>query len=261
MAPIKFEEQLKDKLEERSLQPSAESWAKLSERLDAEEKKTKFPWFWWMGIAAAVIITLTVVMQTLGPKNTEQTLPQVVEQEVKDDSNNTGKSNTTEFKTIELASEDNEVEVGSEGQAKENKTEIISYKSATKRKVDTQLAVDEKLMQKNKSSVENSSKDIKLITEKVTIDKEAFAEAMTEVLNEIKPNTAVTDREVDSLLKVASKELFKDKLHKEANRTVDAKSLLEDVEDEMGQSFRSKVYEVLKDGYKTVKTAVAQRND
>jgi len=29
----------------------------------------------------------------------------------------------------------------------------------------------------------------------------------------------------------------------------------------MGQSFRSKVYEVLKDGYKTVKTAVAQRND
>ena len=99
MAPIKFEEQLKDKLEERNLQPSSESWAKLSERLDAEEKKTKFPWFWWMGIAAAVIITLTVFMQTLGPKNTEQSLPQVVEQEVKDDFNNTEKSNTTEIKT------------------------------------------------------------------------------------------------------------------------------------------------------------------
>ncbi|MBD11037.1 MAG: hypothetical protein CMC68_09920 [Flavobacteriaceae bacterium] len=73
--------------------------------------------------------------------------------------------------------------------------------------------------------------------------------------------TTVTDREVDSLLKVANKELFKDKLQKEASRTVDAKSLLEDVEDEMGQSFRTKVYEVLKDGYQTVKTAVAQRNE
>ena len=34
MAPIKFEENLRDKLEERSLQPSANSWSKLSDRLD-----------------------------------------------------------------------------------------------------------------------------------------------------------------------------------------------------------------------------------
>ena len=258
MAPIKFEEQLKDKLEERSLQPSAESWTKLSERLDAEEKKTKFPWFWWMGIAAAVIITLTVVMQTLGPKNTEQSLPQVVEQEVKDDFNNTEKSNTTEINTIELASENNEVEVGSKGQDKENKTEIINYKSATKRKVDTQLAVEQNIEENSSKDVVNFKNEQQTIIEEAIIDKAAVAEAIKDINTQ---KTNVTDREVDSLLKVASKELFKDKLHKEANRTVDAKSLLEDVEDEMGQSFRSKVYEVLKDGYKTVKTAVAQRND
>lgn len=258
MAPIKFEEQLKDKLEERSLQPSAESWTKLSERLDAEEKKTKFPWFWWMGIAAAVIITLTVVMQTLGTKNTEQTLPQIVEQEVKEDYNKTKESNTTEIKTIELASEDNEVEVGSESQDKKSKTEIINYKSATKRKVDTQLAVEKNIEENSSKDITNSINEQKTIIEEAIIDKAAVAEAIKDINTQ---KTNVTDREVDSLLKVASKELFKDKLQKEANRTVDAKSLLEDVEDEMGQSFRSKVYEVLKDGYKTVKTAVAQRND
>ena len=43
MAPIKFEEQLKDKLEKRTMSPSAESWAKLSDRLDAEDQKNKRP--------------------------------------------------------------------------------------------------------------------------------------------------------------------------------------------------------------------------
>ncbi|WP_138432996.1 hypothetical protein [Winogradskyella algicola] len=258
MAPIKFEEQLKDKLEERSLQPSAESWTKLSERLDAEEKKSRFPWFWWMGIAAAVIITLTVVMQTLGPKNTEQSLPKVVEQDVKDNSNNTEKSNTIEIKSIELASDNNEVEVGSEGQDKKSKTEIINYKPTTKSKVDTQLAVEQKIEENSSKDIVNLKNEQKTIIEEARIDKDAVANAIKDINTK---NSNATDREVDSLLKVASKELFKDKLQKEANKTVDAKTLLEDVEDEMGQSFRSKVYEVLKDGYKTVKTAVAQRND
>jgi hypothetical protein len=255
MAPIKFEEQLKDKLEERSLQPSAESWTKLSERLDAEEKKSRFPWFWWMGIAAAVIITLTVVVQTLGSKNTEQSLPKVVEQDVKDNSNNTEKSNTIEIKSIELASDNNEVEVGSKAQEKKSKTEIINHKSAIKSKSDVQLAVEQNVEENSSVNLKNEQKTI---IEEAIIDKDAVANAIKDINTK---NSNATDREVDSLLKVASKELFKDKLQKEANRTVDAKTLLEDVEDEMGQSFRSKVYEVLKDGYKTVKTAVAQRND
>ena len=33
------------------------------------------------------------------------------------------------------------------------------------------------------------------------------------------------------------------------------------VEDDMGQSFRSKVFEALTESYKTVKTAVAERNN
>ena len=37
--------------------------------------------------------------------------------------------------------------------------------------------------------------------------------------------------------------------------------LLETVEDEMGQSYRGKVFEALKESYKTVKTAVVNRNN
>ena len=258
MAPIKFEEQLKDKLEKRSLQPPAESWAKLSERLDTDEKKSKNPWFWWMGIAAAVIITLTIVMQTLGTNNTEDIMPQVVEQDAKEDTNKVEKSPVIDTKSVELASENNEAQSGSEKEDNNNKPGIINYKSVTKSDKNTQLAVDQKVDEINTKDISNPENEQKAIIEEAVIDKAVVAQALKDLNTE---KTTVTDREVDSLLKVANKELFKDKLQKEASRTVDAKSLLEDVEDEMGQSFRTKVYEVLKDGYQTVKTAVAQRNE
>ena len=258
MAPIKFEEQLKDKLEKRSLQPSAESWAKLSERLDADEKKSRNPWFWWMGIAAAVIITLTVVVQTLGTNDAEEILPQVVEQDLKEDTNKVEESATKDLKEMELASESNESETSSEQEDHKNKTKIINYKSVAKNQTKLQLAIDEKINKANTTNNINSKNKQKVIIEDPLIDKAVVLQAI-EDLNTQK--TSVTDREVDSLLKVANKELFKDKLQKESSRTVDAKSLLEEVEDDMGQSFRSKVFEALKDSYETVKTAVAERNN
>jgi hypothetical protein len=258
MAPIKFEEQLKDKLEKRSLQPSADSWAKLSKRLDADAKKSKNPWFWWMGIAAAVIITLTVVVQTLETNDTEEILPIVVEQEAQKDIEKVEESLPKTIEETELVSENDEVEDSSDEKDDKKKPEILNYKSITKGNIKTQLAVDQKTENSNTKDISYTKNEQKTIIEEVTIDKAVVVQTLKE-LNTKK--TEVTDREVDSLLKVASKELFKDKLQKEASRTVDAKSLLEDVEDEMGQSFRTKVYEVLKDGYQTVKTAVAQRNN
>jgi len=91
-----------------------------------------------------------------------------------------------------------------------------------------------------KSNELNKAQEI--LIEESLIDKKA----MTQIINNVKSqNTSVADKEVDSLLKLANKELFKDKLKKETSKTVDASSLLLEVEDEMGQSFRTKVYEAL----------------
>lgn len=113
--------------------------------------------------------------------------------------------------------------------------------------------------QQNKSKVDNLEKQNSL---NLTLDKEAIDNAVAETLKGIKDtNITVTDREVDSLLKLASKEIFKEQLQKETSKTVDAESLLMSVEDEMGQSFRTKVFEALKESYETVRTAVAERNN
>lgn len=258
MAPIKFEEQLKDKLEKRSLQPSPESWAKLSERLDADQKKSKNPWFWWMGIAAAVIVMLAVVIQNFESNSEVENQPKLVEETVKENSNTLENPLPKDNDVVELVSKNEDNKTLVKQGDNNNKPEIIDNKSLVKTKSKTQLANN-----KNKNEVQpegiNTTKNDQITKiEEPAIDKTLVTQALKDLNAE---NTTVTDREVDSLLKVASKELFKDKILQDANRTVDAKSLLEDVEEEMGQSFRTKVYEALKDGYQTVKTAVAHRND
>ena len=55
MAPIKFEENIKNKLEKRTINPSEDSWAKLSNKLDEQEGKSNKKIVWWIGIAASLV--------------------------------------------------------------------------------------------------------------------------------------------------------------------------------------------------------------
>lgn len=260
MAPIKFEENLRDKLEERSLQPSANSWSKLSDRLDQEEKSGRKPWFGWLSIAAGLIIFLAIAIQVFGSKTTDDAKPELVNEDVKEQQIDEKQPQFKEVNTLDIASEEEILEVQENEKNTVDESKIKNYKSVVKKssKSDSQLANtstnDNSKLEKDQNEAHKSEI---LITE-AQVNTQAVAEALDAINTE---NTVVTDKEVDSLLKVASKELFRDQLKKETAKTVDAKSLLEDVEEEMGQSFRSKVFEALKGSYETVKTAVAERNN
>ena len=139
-------------------------------------------------------------------------------------------------------------------------SKIKNYKSEVKKssKSDSQLANTSTNDNSKLENEQNEAHKSEILITEAQVNTQAVAEALDAINT---GNTVVTDKEVDSLLKVASKELFRDQLKKETAKTVDAKSLLEDVEEEMGQSFRSKVFEALKGSYETVKTAVAERNN
>ena len=81
-------------------------------------------------------------------------------------------------------------------------------------------------------------------------------------INDLKTeNALVTEQEIDSLLKQAERDILTNKLQRSNTRTVDANALLQDVEADLEQSFRSRVFETLLNNYETVKTAVAERNN
>ena len=248
MAPIKFEEQLKDKLEKRTMSPSAESWAKLSDRLDAEDKKNKRPIYWWLSIAAMFIVMIAIAVQVFNKDEGTSVSPSIVNEESQEIKINEG-ALINDQDEIQLTNKD-EVEETLTIEREEIKTPQKSNQQKqilTSPKTKTELAVN---IQSEKNEVQEIIQtDLNNgITSMPALDKTAISQAIDNLNT---ANDAKLNREVDSLLKVASKEL----------KTVDANTLLDEEQDEMGQSFRSKVYEVLKDSYKTVKTAVAQRNN
>ncbi len=109
MAPIKFEENIKDKLEKRTLTPSSESWSKLSDRLDAEDNKSKKPIYWWLSIAAGLLIMIAISVQFFNTDESESTLPQVVEENVIEEQLNDENLEFNQKESIEVVNEDNSV--------------------------------------------------------------------------------------------------------------------------------------------------------
>jgi len=136
MAPIKFEENIKDKLEKRILSPSSEGWSKLVDRLDEDEKKSKKPMYWWLSIAAGLLIMVAVSFQFFNTDESENVLPQMVEENVIEGQLNNKKIENE--KSINLVIQEDRVEDQLEDKKETlpiiNKSETINYKKITERK-------------------------------------------------------------------------------------------------------------------------------
>ena len=78
MAPMKYEEQLKDKLEQRTIQPSSNSWQKLNDKLDANQSKKNNKGFWYLGIAAS-IVGILLITNVFTNGNTDTIEPIIVD--------------------------------------------------------------------------------------------------------------------------------------------------------------------------------------
>ena len=78
MAPIKFEENIKDKLEQRSLQPSTKAWQRLEQRLNSDDKNRNKNKFWWFGLAASFIGVLFIVQQFVSIDSANQVIPTII---------------------------------------------------------------------------------------------------------------------------------------------------------------------------------------
>ncbi|MBT8244244.1 MAG: hypothetical protein HKP48_09295 [Winogradskyella sp.] len=272
MAPIKFEEQIMEKLEQRTVNPSADAWSKLSERLDADDKRSKKPSFWWFGIAASIAALVFVSIAYFDQEDEETSIDTIIVQdEIKDvisqnPEDEAINANDALEKEEKLASKKEETFKGFETQTEASKTlikqkanqfkkdENVSSKPITN---DVASSEQPKLPKTNKIELEKTLQD--LVTPKL---EEEFNSVATVIENaKTKRKNTVTDQQIDSLLKIANRELLLDKTLKKSTYVVDADALLQDVEEDIGQSFKTRIYKVLKDNYNKVKTAVAQRNN
>jgi hypothetical protein len=239
-----FEKQIKKKLDERAIQPSERSWDEVASALK-ETNGTGRNNYYRYAIAAGFIGILIISVAYFNWEGSDTPEdPQIVNTPSKND---TGKHVKTTQNGVIMTSENGQKETNGNAE----KERIKAKKGEPEKEI--MLAAVER------GSAMNP--DIKVSpahSEEIIETKVAELIAQVDILE--KNDDTLTDAEVDSLLRRAQKEILAENLLKE-NRAVDAAALLNEVEDELDQSFRDQIFEKLKTGFIKVRTAVADRNN
>ena len=239
MAPNKFEKQLKDTLERRTIAPSKIAWSQLDTQLDVQKNKQKFP-FWWFSIAATflgVFLAIFVFNDKPDPIN-------VVIEDVK--------------KEILLPSEINQIN-------KQNKvTKIITSPELVVDKVNVKPK-NKAVTNKNKATIQSvqaeKSNVVLVVNDKIKPEDKATIASATnseKPIDKTSQTTTITS-EADLLLKEAYSDV-QDNYNTYIPEKIDANSLLEDVEMKSEKSLKNRLFHAVKSGYETLKTTVAERD-
>ena len=265
MAPIKLEDNIREKLEGREIEPSSDAWIKLRERIDDDSKK-KNNYAIWYAIAATIIgvFIAVTVFSNRGDKLNENPTDFVDVHTSERDEPTENVPNLVENvseeknKAIVVAEESNSVKINMEKDSDEakllpKKKEIVLKN--TERKVSQYIA---------KTTLENQAGKMSRIPEEIIINDELI---MDKRINELagqvalikQKNEAVLAEEVNTLLTNAERRI-------QTNRILNSKkiapeALLVDVELEKENTFSEKVFKSIGDGYDFVKTAVVDRNN
>ncbi|TDI72355.1 MAG: hypothetical protein E2O86_00195 [Bacteroidetes bacterium] len=281
MAPIKFEENIREKLQERELQPSKEAWNKLSDRLEKEPHKKNNRRL-WMAVAAGFVGVLLVVSFLLDSKNNtnidqivvEDNITPQAEEKITIDSNieeSIVENTTGSMAEVETKREENFSE--NENIRKNNRTEIVVN---TQNDMNTLIEKDGTYHEEIQTPVEDevihdslafNTKDEKTVEEEpVKTENDLFIDnKVKEVITAIdqikKDKNMITADDIDALLKIAQRDISDNRILNSNDRKVDATALLIDVENELERSFRDRVFEALGNGFNKIRTAVVERNN
>ncbi|WP_074408478.1 hypothetical protein [Aquimarina megaterium] len=272
MAPLKFEEKMKEKLEQRAIKPSSDSWERLTTQLDsARKQKKESKKIQWYGVAAIFvgILILTSILMNQNPIS-EQDNTQFVDNNneiIKNENTEVVENKDTQQKVIEKSNskafEENPISnnivtssLKKENLKKKNVASEIIHEDKTAKKMlgnrnyDTELAENDK----NANTIKN-----KILPVDSLIIEDKVAGVVAKIQELQKNNTQVTDDEINRLLLKAQREISTEKILKSS--TVSASNLLEDVEAELDETFKQRVFEALKTGFQKVKTAVVERDN
>ncbi len=233
MEPNNIENQIREKLNSREIQPSAQAWDRLDAMLTvAEEKKTKrsFFSFKYIGIAASVLVFVTLGLFYFNQKNTTiETQNTVVETE-----NGSKETPNSKFQIPNIENkQNNEVAVSNEKMTTHNP------KPETRNSQPTS----------NEVSIITQNQEEAIVNQEIVSPKQ-----------EVKTIKKTSMVDVDELLASVEKDRKKETKVSKSNINIDAKSLLSEVGTELDMSFRQRVLNTVNKNYKSVKEAVANRN-
>ena len=244
MGRNKFEDQLKEQLQQREIAPSEMAWERISGELDMA-KKPKATKYYWYAIAAGFIgVALISVLYITGVGISVNSIQHT---NVKVNSNKVNP--IPEINKDLIRKKDTPVMDGIAEDDESTQNDITRSAS----KINNNAFASTKTKENKVEKI-----PIYLYTSNERIDAK-IAEIVTQVSVLENGNYTVTEAEIDSLLREAQRQILNERIFKKDD-SVDAMALLADVEDELDKSFRDQIFNALKDGFVKVRTVVADRD-
>lgn len=246
---MKLEDNFKNKLEERRIEPTACAWDRIEGKLEVAAGKKKSKAVLWMAIAASFIagVFLTAVLFGGGetiPTNEMVTTPENQE---------TTEKVQTQLVTPLLKNEAQKAIVTR--QAEERETFAAPLRNSKKSNKNTAPSIVKVEPQYEPKTI--SSEAAQLIAQTAIGDSILKRGAQQE-----EERIAMINAEVESLLKDAQREIVSDRLLTEPSSRVDATALLLDVEAEVDpETFKDKMYQTLKKQFNRARQAVAAKDN
>ena len=223
MEPNKFEEEIRNKLNEREIQPSAAAWTKLEGMLSAEDKpRRRFPW-WYVAASVLGFLLVGTVYFSLKKNPLENQKNGVVIQQ-------------------ELIPENKSIVLDSLNLKKEQ--ESHPEKVLNDKKSDFYIV--------NKESQIRIKDSNKIIIEKVLIENKLIQEESTI------QSKGVTVEEL--LARVDKSARMRNNHDSELKVHVNPNQLLQQIETDLEPTFRQTVFSKVAENYSKVKAAIVNRN-
>ncbi len=255
---MNLEDNFKDKLERRRLEPTASAWDRIEGKLDASQGKKKSKIVLWMGIAASFIagVFITALIYNTSVAGDETPYVENQPEEV-----------------IEKVTPEQAIDKPREillTDATTNSVEVQKIKSVTSPKSNTATKKKTTTPTKNKYRPYSNANSINSqVKEAVatSISKEAAIKATVNAvvdvkIDEVKTSEALLDDEVENLLKAAQQNINKQPVFAQPQRVVDANELLLDAEAEVDpDSFKDRMFRTLKKEFNRAVEAVANKDN
>ena len=245
-----LENQIREKLNSREIKPTEMAWDRLDAMLTvAEEKKSK-KGFSWLFIAACFLGMLTVGTLIYKLNTNEIKIENEVVNEQKK-SNSNDNLNSYDSSNELIINEDVEIPV-------DKKQQIVLQSSQNNK-------IENKNLQSKNQNLNNKTIINQKTTEKNEIEKlNQSDEVVVQIENKILQNkeivTSNSNVDVSSEALLASVDKAR-KSVKQSKVTVNASSLLSQINGEINTDYRETRFQKLKRNFETVKVAVANRNN
>lgn len=279
MAPIKLEDNMRDRLEERTIEPTAAAWDRISSKLEAEQGVKKSKRVLWMSIAASFVGGVLIAILFFQNNTTSQG-PSMVDTDTHEKIEESIFINPDEVvvPNQEIVEEKEEAIVQEEKSVKEVKESLKNEKpliieeeksveriaNALPETKEVETNTREELFVEKEVVVASQEVTIKEPSEIVIDDKlnTIINQKVEEVIAQVESKESITDAEIEALLKNAQREIISNQIFNQKTNKVDANALLLDVEAEVAPaSFRNKIFDAVVEGFEKTRDAVANRNN